>query len=278
MNFIKIVNPSYNKTNTTLLIKNTNKIIESNNNIKFNDRDNKNDNKKIITIIACHTNSIIKYNTLINNIPNLLYPNNDIIIINSSNEVFGEKLKKYIQSEIYPHKNNIIHYLEIPNDKYSDFGKYIYALNFIQNNKSNDINYDFVVFINDSIVIKKPIVYFYNLVIKTNKELYAYTDSSETKYHYQSYLFAIRFNVIDKLMNYYENNKINIHNYRDVVRVFELNLNEIYTDNDCFLKVSNISPNKNIFFNINLYSVIFNSGVLPFIKLKSVRNIRIVNR
>jgi hypothetical protein len=277
MKFINDIHSSYNRSKTNLLINNTIKIIEKNSDVKYNDRENKSENKKILTIIACHTNSIIKYNTLINNIPHLVYPNNDIVIINSSNEKLGEKLKKYIQSDVYPHKNNIIHYLEIPNDdKHIDFGKYMYALNFIQNNKSNDLHFDFIVFINDSIVIKKSIGYFYNLMIKNNKELYAYNDSNEQKHHFQSYLFAIRFNVIDKLMNYYENNKLNIRGYGDVIQILELKLNEIYTDNDCFLKVANISMGKNIFFNIELYTLLFNSGILPFIKLKTVRSVRSV--
>jgi hypothetical protein len=230
--------------------------------------------KKILTIIACHTNSIIKYNTLINNIPHLLYPNNDIIIINTSNEKYGDKIKNYMQSDEYKYKNNIIKYLEIPNNKYVDFGKFIYGLDYV---KKNDMKYDFIVFVNDSIIIKNPIIYFYNLVIKNNKELYAYNDSSEKKYHYQSYLFAIRYDVIYKLINFFNQNKIHIHKNDDVVRIMELNLNEIYSnDNDCFLKLAKLPNNvgKNIYFhNKQLYTLLFTSGILPFIKLKTIKNI-----
>jgi len=77
----------------TLFIKNYKKII-SNHSIANNPN-----NKKIITIVACHTNTLLKYNAIINNIPYLIFPNNDIIIINSSNEKYSDKLKKYITTK-----------------------------------------------------------------------------------------------------------------------------------------------------------------------------------
>jgi len=280
MNFINTNNSnSLDKQKITLFINNYYKIISNNNDITYNDRENKEENKKILTIIACHTNSIIKYNTILNNIPHLIYPNGDIIIINTSNEKYSNKLKKVVESDQYPYKKNIIKYLEIPNDKYVDFGKFIYCLDIIQNIDVNMMNtkYDFVVFVNDSIIINNPIIYFYNLVIKNNRELYAYNDSSEIKYHYQSYLFAIKYDVVHKLINYFNQNKIHIHKITDVIKTIELNLNDIYSnDNDCFLKIAKLPNNigKNIYFhNKSLYKLFFTGGILPFIKIKTIKYI-----
>ena len=270
MNFI--VNFDSYKFDTSpklnLFIKNYNKII-SNNSLPKNTN-----NSKILTIIACHSNTIIKYKAIINNIPYLLFPNNDIIIINSSNEQYSDKLKNFISDENYPHKNSIKKYIEIPNDKYVDFGKYIYGLNTIVS--ENNDRYDYVVFTNDSIIIQNPITHFYNMVIKMDYELYAYNDSSEIKYHFQSYLYAIKYNAIYKLINYFENCKSHIKSYKDVIRILELNLTHIYPNNyDCFLKIANIPSNlgKNIYFHNNiLYKLLLENNILPFLKIRALLN------
>jgi cupin superfamily acireductone dioxygenase involved in methionine salvage len=273
MNFLninKIRTDRMNNSEIKLFVKNYKMIISN------NSEPNNSNNKKILTIMACHTNSIIKYNTIINNIPYLIFPNNDIIIINSSNEKYSDKLKKYIstKSTINAPNNKIIKYFEIPNDKYIDIGKYIYVLNTMQTDDSFSKEYEFVVLINDSIIIKKSIRHFYNMTIKKNKELYAYNDSSEIKYHYQSYLYAIKYNVIHKLIDYFNNHKFEIHGYNDVIDKIELELNTVYAnDNDCFLKIAKLpcNLNKNIYFhNDNLYKLLFSNEILPFIKIRTL--------
>ena len=203
MNFLyidKFLNERMNNSEINLFIKNYKKIISN------NYTPNNTNNKKILTIVACHTNTLLKYNTVINNIPYLIFPNNDIIIINSLNEKYSDKLKRYIatKSAINTPNNKIIKYIEIPNDKYIDIGKYIHVLNIMDTDGSLSKEYEFVVLINDSIIIKKSIAHFYNMTIKNNKELYAYNDSSEIKYHYQSYLYAIKYKAIHKLIDYFE--------------------------------------------------------------------------
>jgi hypothetical protein len=272
MNFIQ--SSGYNKLNNiellNLFIKNYKKIISS------NSEPNNPNNKKILTIVACHTNTIVKYNAIVNNIPYLIFPNNDIIIINSSNENYSDKLKNYITTNLAINvpNNKIIKYIEIPNDKYIDIGKYIYVLNAIKTDDSISKDYDFVVLINDSIIIQKPITHFYNMTIKMNKELYAYNDSSEITYHYQSYLYAIKYNAIDKLINYFAIRKFKINGYNDVIHQIELKLTSVYeNDNDCFLKIAKLPCNisKNVYFvNDNLYNLLFNNGILPFIKIRAM--------
>uniref|UniRef100_A0A6C0DME1 Uncharacterized protein n=1 Tax=viral metagenome TaxID=1070528 RepID=A0A6C0DME1_9ZZZZ len=272
MNFIDKYRSNNNIHNSdlTLFIKNYKKII-SNHSIANNPN-----NKKIVTIVACHTNTLLKYNAIINNIPYLIFPNNDIIIINSSNEKYSNKLKRYIttKSVINTPNNKIIKYIEIPNDKYIDIGKYIHALNIIETDESLSKEYDAVVLINDSIIIKKSITHFYNMTIKMNKELYAYNDSSEIKYHYQSYLYAIKYNAIHKLIDYFNSHKFEIYGYKDVINKIELELNTIYAnDSDCFLKIAKLpcNINKNIYFhNDTLYNLLLNNEILPFIKIRAL--------
>ena len=83
---------SLNNRGIDLFIKNYYKIISNNSD------PNNMTNKNLLTIIACHTNTNVKYNTVVNNIPYLLFPNNDIIIVNSSNEKYSNKLKKYVNN------------------------------------------------------------------------------------------------------------------------------------------------------------------------------------
>jgi hypothetical protein len=263
MNFIDNFRP--NKLNTqeiNLFVKNYNMIISN------NYTPNNTNNEKILTIVACHTNTLFKYNAIVNNIPYLIFPNNDIIIINSSNEKYSDKLKNYITTKL------ALKYIEIPNDKYIDIGKYIHVLNTIQTDDSMKKDYEFVVLINDSIIIKKPIMYFYNMTIKMNKELYAYNDSSEIRYHYQSYLYAIKYNAIHRLIDYFAIHKSEIHGYNDVIDKIELKLYDIYAnDSDCFLKIAKLpcNINKNIYFHNNiLYKLLFNNEILPFIKIRAL--------
>ena len=257
---------SLNNRGIDLFIKNYYKIISNNSD------PNNMTNKNLLTIIACHTNTNVKYNTVVNNIPYLLFPNNDIVIVNSSNEKYSNKLKKYVNNNAIANKN--IKYIEIPNDKYIDIGKYIHALDFIQRDTSLNKDYEFVVLINDSVIIQKSINHFYNMILKMDKELYAYNDSSEIKYHYQSYLYAIKYNVIHKLIDHFNNHKHHIHGYDDVISKIELELNNIYVNNsDCFLKIAQLpcNINKNIYFhNDFLYNLLLNNGILPFIKIRTL--------
>ena len=268
MNFIdKFQTNKINNAELNLFIKNYNTIVSNNYECKNTNH------KKFLTIFACHTKSLLKYNAIINNIPYLIFPNNDIIIINSSNEKYSDKLKNYISTNS-DNNNKIIKYIEIPNDKYIDIGKYIHVLNVIETDDSMKKDYDFVVLINDSIIIKKSITHFYNMIIKMNKELYAYNDSSEIKYHYQSYLYAIKYNAIHKLLDYFKYHKFEINGYKDVIDIIELELTGIYANNrDCFLKIAKLpcNINKNIYFhNDALYNLLFNNGILPFIKIRAI--------
>jgi hypothetical protein len=133
--------------------------------------------------------------------------------------------------------------------------------------------YDYVFFANDSFIIEDSINHFINLTVKKNVELFAYNDSSEEKYHYQSYLFAIRSDAVYKYINMFNLYKDKIYCFRDLIKNYELNMIENFSSHDCFLKIKDIPCNTgvNIFFaNDYLYQILKCIGVLPFVKLKRI--------
>ena len=230
-----------------------------------------NNSKKYLTIVACNTNSEIKLNATLNNLMYLLFPSNDVIVIDSVGVKYGDVLKEKISSRLKAH------YM-IPNDKLMDFGKWNYILN-----NYDYKSYDYVVFTNDSIIIKAPIFHFYNLMTHRNVELYGYTNSAEIKYHYQSYLFGLKSEVCFRLINLINNKKYLIHDYVSLIKNTEIELVGNFTSQDCFLKIANSNivainmtsyfslKDSNIFFrNDKLYVKLFKSKLLPFIKIKRI--------
>jgi len=217
--------------------------------------------KKILTIFACHTNNELRYTTALNNMNYISFINNDVIIVNSLGESYSEKLKNDV-------KDRVQAYIEIPNDNCLDIGKWCRGLR-----EYDYTSYDFIVFVNDSIIIKNSIRHFYNKMMRKNLELYGYNDSSQISYHYQSYLFGVRKDAVMKLVAHFLTRKPILNTYMDVVMNIELQLLKIFKTKDCFLKITRIKSHrgKNIYHdNPSLYEKLFNSGLLPFVKLKQL--------
>ena len=217
--------------------------------------------KRILTIIACHANTEIKYNTIMKNIKYLTFMNNDIIIINSINEAYSNKLKESLQ-------NKVKQFIEVPNNSHLDIGKWCHVLD-----NFNYTPYDFVVFTNDSFVIMGSIRHFFNKMIKTNVDLYGYNDSTQVRYHYQSYLFGVKKMAIPALIKLYVNKRPLLTCYDAVVENIELKFVDTFKSRDCFLKIGQLYSNKgrNIFFNSDsLYQKLIHTQLLPLVKLKRV--------
>jgi hypothetical protein len=216
-------------------------------------------NKKYLTIIAAHVHTKMKLATLINNVRTIDYDCNDIIIINSQGLPFNNQVRTLCD------KRNI-KYIEVDNIPSLDFGKWLFTL------KNSDCsNYDYIIFTNDSYTIHKPMHHFYNLTSKMNVELYGYNDSTEGKYHYQSYLFSIRKDAIQKFIDNVESKIHHIGGWKDVVANYEINLVDWFQEKDCFLKIGNefYNKRKNIFIrNDYFYSKLFSNRLLPFTKIK----------
>ena len=218
--------------------------------------------KKILTIIACNTESLIKLNGTINNLKYFSFKNNDIIMINSSDAKYNSELKNKMTGVITK-------YYEIPNDKaLLDFGKWIHVLNNININ-----DYDYVVFSNDSIIIQGNISHFFNNMINKNVDFYGYNDSTQLKYHYQSYLFGLKSSQTHNLIKMVNDRKHLIKDYKSLICNTEILMTDYFVNNDCFLKIGNIPSHKgkNIYFENNIfYNLLFKKKILPILKVKKI--------
>jgi hypothetical protein len=215
---------------------------------------------KILVIFATHTDSTRKLKTAKQTIYYLKkICNTDIHVINSKKLPFNEEIVSFYNSLN-------VNYTEIENDGFYDFGKWNRILD-----TTNYSNYEFIVFINDSVIMTSKIDQFITMLTQTNVELYGYNSSSQTTYHYQSYLFAIKRDAIPKFINFFTSKKHLIHCFDDVIRQYELNLISNFNSTACFLDIGNFKQNagQNIFFtNDTLYILLLNRKILPFIKIK----------
>lgn len=212
--------------------------------------------KKYLTIIACHADTTEKIFFLKKNIENVSFSNNDIVVINTA----GLRLNAVLQKEI---EEKVFKYIEVKNNGWLDFGKWHHVLNEIDHS-----GYDFITFTNDSFIICEPMMHFYYQASSQNVELFAYTSSTEVQYHYQSYLFIIQQKAINKFLKYIQS-YLKIPDPNPVL--LEINLYNVFATKQCFLDIGYFPINfkQNIFFNKNgLYSLLFNSKLLPFIKRK----------
>jgi len=224
-------------------------------------------NIKFLTLMACHSDRVLKKFTIINNINKVNFKNNDIVIINSENTPFGASIRE-------ESKNIVKEYIEVANDINTlDIGKFMIGLE-----KYNYLNYDFVVFINDSIIITNPINHFYNIMLKRNHDLFGINSSQQIKYHYQSYLFGIKSSAIIKLINFYQLKKPLLNSgYNGVVNNIELELCNNFENKGCFLDFALIPEIKNedryIFKLGMIYDILVKTGLFPLTKVRMVKKI-----
>jgi hypothetical protein len=222
---------------------------------------------KIIAIFACHTNCIKKYISTLSNINNIYSHIEKFIIIDSQNEEFALRLKNDLKNN-----NKLLSHYIIKNNVYLDFGKWIHVLS-----EYNFDKYDNILLINDSIIITEEISQYFNYFQKINKEvnLYAYNDSSQLNiYHYQSYLFMINKKIISKFINFFNSRKEFIKDEKSLIEQMELNLTNIDTYHDCFLKLAKEhNKHKNIFWeNEPLYEKLIKDKSFHIFKLKKIND------
>jgi hypothetical protein len=210
--------------------------------------------KRILILIATHADTPLRQRTIHQNLTFLRKISKDILIVNS-------KGTYNISNE-----DTQLRYLEIDNEITYDFGKWTYGLT------HTDISfYDFILFINDSILIHEDISAFVHQGIKESVELYGYTDNREHRPHYQSYLFMIRIDAIPKFINMFTSKKSLIHCYWDLIHQYEIPMRDYFSSHNCFLPLSTISPH-NIYGPKmkSLYNILRKHHVLPFTKLKQI--------
>ena len=212
-----------------------------------------------LIIIACHLDSELKIKAIKNNYLLLKRQNAEFVIVFSKNQPFNSRLS-LLELDF---ENTT--FLEIENDKYYDFGKWSYALQ-----KTSYSKYSQIVFTNDSFFISNDISFFFNASFKQNVDLFAYTSSNEYIYHYQTFLFSIKPSAIPIFLHFVSEYKKK-HNINNLLTTMEIKLYYSFQNNACLLDLGrlDINNNKNIFFhNKQLYKILFDTNILPFVKLK----------
>ena len=223
---------------------------------------------KILGLIANHTYDNIKYNISLSNISIIKKYINNICIIDSSNEHYANLLKKDLTENTQ--NDYIKNYFQIPNDNYFDFGKWVYCLNNINYN-----DYDYILFLNDSIILTQDIDKYFLHIHYTMSEkinLFAYNDSTQFNYHYQSYLFLISNRIIPKFINFFESKRPLIYNIHSLVHHMELNMCNIDPEHDCYIKIANsFNMDKNLYWeNEVLYQYLLSKDIFGVMKLKKI--------
>lgn len=221
--------------------------------------------KKILILYACHTNNPIKSRYFHQNFNFLSkIPNSDLVVINSKDIPNVNVLENY-------YKNLCLKYFTIHNNKFLDFGKWLYGLENI-----NLSGYHYITFVNDSIVIEKPIDFYFTILRSKNFDLYGFNNSTQTRLHIQTYLFSIKQEVINKFKNFIKNSGSKINNNQEsVIMNLEVKLTDIYPKYKNFINTRQFPEHKgkNIFFNHDfLFFQLKKNGLFPFFKIKRIKN------
>jgi hypothetical protein len=218
----------------------------------------------ILGLIANHTCNNIKYNISLNNISLIKKYLKNIVIIDSKDESYAEDLYFELKND-----SKIKDHLFIENNSYYDFGKWIFALENI-----NYKNYDYILFLNDSIILTENINNYFHYIenVMDNVNIYGYNDSTQIQYHYQSYFFLLNISIINKFINFFYNKKKLIVDLESLIYNVELNLHTIDDNRDCFLKIGNdYNMSKNLYWeNEVLYQYLLSKNIFGIMKLKKI--------
>jgi hypothetical protein len=218
---------------------------------------------KNLLLIACHTNSLLKKDSLLHNIKYFYELCNNIVIINSlecKDIELEDKLNKELQC-IEKSAKLIFEY--IPNDIYICQGKWMYYLN-----KIPYTVFDNIILTNDSYLITSSLNN-YKELIKPSVELVALLDSYQSNYHFPDFLRTYNLTGIRKLLNHYEQNKSNITNFMSIINYYEIESSRLF-DNVEILYKNETKETYNIHFdNYQLERYLYNLNY-PIIKLKKI--------
>lgn len=227
-------------------------------------------------IFLNNTNSQMKYEVNINNFLNL-YKDFDYIIIVDINNDYSLKLKNYI-TEYINIKNDYDSNEKIRLIKYiSDESLYtnddfylikiktilktvenLYFKDINIENTNENINFQYITFINDKYIYTNSIGNYLNYVSNHNLDFSSFLDSSHNTYHYELFVFTINYKNITLL-----NDTINNDNFR---------INTLHEKFDLkmpYLKLAylNNNYNTNIFYNDILYKLLYIKNILPIIEI-----------
>ena len=201
---------------------------------------------KNLGVFINNTDSELKLKVNLHNF-NVLKDNFTKIIIIDLENVYSEKLKSLV----------IAHNHKLSNDYYKK-DNIISNIVKIKNIILEIKNIDYITFIDDNYIYINNLKNYFDYVSEHNYDLCSFSDSTENYYHYEYYLFSIKYNFIRSFTN-------------------DLNeLDKIFNKKISFLKIAYIPINieKNIFYNEELYKNLLDIELLPIIDINLLLNIK----
>lgn len=228
---------------------------------------------RFLVICACHCNSEIKLRALLQNLPFFHFECVHLLVINSENlEPFTFRLRPFVES--LPRTE----YMEVPNDPLIDFGKWVTGLKkygLSDTSSLSDSPFDFVVCMNDSIILSSPIAFFLNMLPKANKALFGFNDSTQpVDYCYQSYLFGLAKRACPRFVSQVEtiSTREPIRTQEDVILKMEIPMYRWFApDTSVYLPISStgLNSHQNIFFtNDIVFRQLQKANLFPIEKIK----------
>lgn len=214
--------------------------------------------KKTLCVMACHADSPLKFNTIINNINHIKPIVDDIILVNSSDlntNAFFAQLKM-----------TGLDFSTCENDDRLCYSKYIHAYE-----KFYFGEYKNIILCNDSFIIVNSLNKFQDAFLKDN-HMTSLTSSNEIKYHYTDYLRCYNSTAIHTIIDYYKNlnETVNKPDYDELVKKYELDSTSLFSK-----KTAIYDAEKNYYGNINFdknkISDYLNNKDFPIIKIKALQ-------
>ena len=109
------------------------------------------------------------------------------------------------------------------------------------------------------------------MLINSNEELVALLESYQTKHHYPDFLRTYNQIGINKLLNFYENNMININSFFQCISIYEIESSYLFENVKILFKADKTEPINIHFDNYYLEHNLYNLNY-PIIKLKKIES------
>lgn len=262
-----------------------------------------------VSVVACHSESSIKINSIVNNI-HYLNEISDIIYIIDSDSLQDNNLIQALQ-EAYPdacinynltdkkaleyiHDNPDLSNMTIEEAKthfltygykesnrlriFSCFIFVLYCKNYgycygkwkhFYENVANGTKYKNYILTNDSFLITKPLTDFDFLIKSENYDLISLTASNEISYHYSDFLRNYNSDSICVYINFLSAQLSLYEDFLDVIKNIEVPSNKLFTRNVC-LYDSEPDFLGNIHFSDNKIMHYLNDLNYPIVKIKKI--------
>jgi hypothetical protein len=182
-----------------------------------------------------------------------------------TNEELDAHYKRYGKNEPrkMPHTNNIyVKYTK--NDVFACFSKYMYGLELIELEKVSKI-----IFTNDSFLIVKPLIDFYELTQEDDIQMTSLVTSNEITYHHQDFLRCYDSECIHKLVDFYRENASKIKCFYDLNRFYEIPSTHIFERKNVLYEMPD-NYTKNLHFDDSKLPYYLDMLDYPVIKYKKI--------